>query len=171
MVSHDASRNAQPQSGSFTHFLGSEKRVHDLDLQLRRNPCTTVGHGELDCIISHESSKAYPALSLLLNNRIECVLKQIQQYLPNLHLAAVNGQSWIDIGYQQSYVVMLKASPANFQSFFHDLADISRVYLVMGAVPGQMAHALDDLGDAIGGLHDTFTMSEGDVQRHRALRL
>src|SRR5215472_3698011 len=68
------------------------------------------------------------------------------------------------------HAVILKALPANLQSFFHDLAGSRRAYFVLGSLASQMAHAFDDLGDAIGGLHDTFTVPQGDLQRHRAVR-
>ena len=91
MVLHNRLGKTEPQSGTFTHFLGGEKWLHDLGFQLRRNPRPAVGYGKLDLIILHLQTKTYPPLSRLFGNCIECVLEQVQQDLGNLDLAATNG--------------------------------------------------------------------------------
>lgn len=53
VVFHDLSGNAESQSDAFAHVFGGEKWLHDLGLQLRRDPGPAIGHGKLDGIITH----------------------------------------------------------------------------------------------------------------------
>src|SRR5579864_252269 len=161
---YDRSRKAQSQSCAFAHLLGGEERLHDLRLQFRGNTRPVVNDGEHNRTVVQRHIKTDPPLSGLLNNRIESVLQQVQQNLPDLNLTAGNHQGRIDFRQKQIDGVILETLLAYLQGLLHDFGDGGRKHSVVGTLAGQVTHAFYDAGNAVGRLKDTLTVPLGDGQ-------
>src|SRR5215469_3117015 len=164
VVLHNLSRYAQSQSHSFTHLLGRKEWLHDLLPELQRNASTTVNNGEDNRTVLQNHVQPDPSAYRLLHNRIESVLQQVQQHLPDLDLAAGNHKGGIDIRHQQIDGVMPKAFPADLQRPFDNFRDRGRAHLILGTLTSQMAHAFYDPSNAVGGFKNAFAVSQDDGQ-------